>query len=47
MYRIQAHNLNTGHIEIYRVSSSDYFDTIKALKETGHYGAIDAEYLAR
>lgn len=47
MYRIQAHNLNTGHIEIYRVSSSDYFETINALKSTGHYGAIDAEYLAR
>lgn len=47
MYRIQAHNLNTGHIEIYKVSSSDYFDTIKTLKETGHYGLIEAEYLAR
>lgn len=47
MYRIQAHNIKTKHIEIFKVSSSDYFELMAKLKETGDYGAITAEYLAR
>ena len=47
MYRIQAHNIVTNNVEIYKVSSSDYFETVNKLKETGNYGLIEAEYLAR
>lgn len=47
MYRIQAHNIVTNSVEVYKVSSSDYFETVNKLKETGNYGLIEAEYLAR
>jgi hypothetical protein len=47
MYRIQAHNLNTKHIEIYKIMSWEYPDLVAKLKQSGSYGLIEAEYIAR
>ena len=47
MYRIQAHNLKTQHIEIYKIMSWEYQALKEKLKATGSYGLIEAEYIAR
>lgn len=47
MYRIQAHNLQSKQIEIYKIMSYEYFDFTNKLKATGNYGLIEAEYLSR
>ena len=47
MYRIQAHNLQSKHIEIYSIPSYEYPDLMAKLKATGNYGLIEAEYIAR
>jgi hypothetical protein len=47
MYRIQAHNLNTKHIEIYKIMSYEYQGFMSELKQSGSYGLIEAEYIAR
>ena len=47
MYRIQAHNLSSKRIEVFNIPSYEYQSLIAQLKSTGHYGLIEAEYLAR
>ena len=47
MYRIQAHNLRTKHIEIYNIRSYEYPDLVAKLKQSGSYGLIEAEWLSR
>jgi hypothetical protein len=47
MYRIQAHNLQSKRIEIFNIPSYEYQDLMSKLKNTGLYGLIEAEYLAR
>jgi hypothetical protein len=47
MYRIQAHNIVTKQIEIYKVSSWEHMAFEKKLRESGSYGLITAEWLAR
>lgn len=47
MYRIQAHNIRTRQIEVFKCNSSEYFALVASLKETGDYGMIEAEYLSR
>lgn len=47
MYRIQAHNLKSKHIEIYKVTSWEYMAFKQKLKQSGSYGLITAEWLAR
>jgi hypothetical protein len=47
MYRIQAHNLQTKRIEIFTIPSYEYQGLMLNLKNTGHYGLIEAQYLAR
>lgn len=47
MYRIQAHNLQSKQIEIYKIMSYEYFDFMSKLKNKGFYGLIEAEYLSR
>jgi len=47
MYRIQAYNLKSKHIEIYKVTSWEYQNFVAELKQSGSYGLISAEWLAR
>ena len=47
MFRIQAYNLKTKNIEIYKVASWEYQNFVDDLKQSGSYGLIDAEWLAR
>jgi hypothetical protein len=47
MYRIQAHNLQSKRIEIYSIPSYEYQGLMSKLKDTGLYGLIEAEYIAR
>jgi len=47
MYRIQAHNIVTKDIEIYKVSSWEHMAFKQKLKQSGSYGLITSEWLAR
>jgi hypothetical protein len=47
MYRIQAFNVITSHIEIFKIMSWEYPDLMSKLKQSGSYGLIEAEYIAR
>jgi len=47
MYRIQAYNLNTKHIEIYKIRAYEYQEFINELRSNPSYGLINSEYIAR
>lgn len=47
MYRIQAFNVITSHIEIFKIMSWEYSSLMAKLKQSGSYGLIEAEYIGR
>lgn len=48
MYRIQAHNIKLGRVQVYIVDSLTERDaTIKRLRDNEDYGLVTFEYNAR
>lgn len=48
MYTIQAYNLKTKHVEIYKIDShADKMIFVKSLRDNPNYGMVEEFYNAR